>query len=351
MDGLTVKDIWVSFPNKPHVLSGVSFEQARGEVLAVLGPSGCGKSTLLAVIAGLIQQERGTVRWQGKDLSETPAHKRGFGLMFQDYALFPHMRVRDNVAFGLRMQGLPRPAMDKRVTETLDLVGLPGYEERDVHNLSGGEQQRVALARALAPKPNLLMLDEPMGSLDRALRERLLEDLRSIVRQSGQTTLYVTHDQEEAYTLADRIVVMQAGQVAQIGTPQEIYRQPASPFVARFIGLTNFVPGEAAEGQVATPLGTFPLPNPAAGPVEVLFRPDAVRLGQGDYTLQGTVAEVIFQGDITRINVKVGENELYFEVPSTSELPAVDDRVSLSFVPAEGLQIFEPEKGNDFSNE
>jgi ABC-type Fe3+/spermidine/putrescine transport system ATPase subunit len=336
---LEVRDIQVSFENKPNVLDGISFSQQAGEVVALLGPSGCGKSTLLSVIAGLLQPQRGAVLWDGKDLADTPTHRRSFGLMFQDYALFPHMRVKENIAFGLKMQGFSQPEIDQQVAETLALVGLPGFAGRDVNNLSGGEQQRVALARALAPQPRLLMLDEPLGSLDRALRQRLLEDLRQIIKSTHQTTLYVTHDQEEAYALADRVVVMRAGQAAQIGTPQEIYRQPASIFVARFIGLTNFVPGQAAGGVLTTPLGNFPVSSKENGEVTALIRPDQVRLGTGEVELCGTVTDRSFFGEYTQIKVKIENYDFTFSLPS-GELPEVGQEVRLSINPDTGLQVF-----------
>lgn len=346
MDGLTVNNIHKAFTDDALVLAGISFSQAEGEVLAILGPSGCGKSTLLSIIAGLLPPDRGTIRWDGKDLSSVPPHKRGFGLMFQDYALFPHMRVRDNIAFGLRMQGLSRLAMDKRVAETLDLVGLPGFEQRDISTLSGGEQQRVALARAIAPEPSLLMLDEPLGSLDRNLRLQLMDDLREIVRKSRQTTLYVTHDQEEAYTLADRIVVMRAGKVAQIGTPQQIYLSPASAFVARFVGLTNLIPGEASGKIIGTTLGSFPLAEPASGSVLALIRPDAANLEGRGQPFTGRVGEVAFMGETTRAQIKIQDLQLSFEFPSSVRLPAQGEEVTLYLDTTQKIQSFpgnEPE--------
>ncbi len=341
MSGLEVQAITKTFQPGVPVLSGISFSQEVGEIVAVLGPSGCGKSTLLSIIAGLLEPDSGTVRWNGKDLRGVPPHQRGFGLMFQDYALFPHMRVRDNVAFGLRMQGAAREAMDTRVAETLEMVGLPGFGERDVHQLSGGEQQRVALARAIAPNPGLLMLDEPLGSLDRNLRQQLLEDLRQIVRSAHQTTLYVTHDQDEAFSLADRLVVMRAGQIMQTGTPQEIYRQPACAFVARFVGLTNLVPGEAQGGQVETPLGNFPLAEPANGPVQILLRPDAARWVDGADALSGKVEEVIFQGETTRVHLSAaGGIQLHFDLPSAAALPPVGEQITFSLDRETGVQAF-----------
>jgi ABC-type Fe3+/spermidine/putrescine transport system ATPase subunit len=345
MSGLSVAGIHKTFAGKP-VLAGVSFDQSPGEVLAVLGPSGCGKSTLLSIIAGLVLPEHGKVIWDGQDLSGIPPHKRNFGLMFQDYALFPHMNVRANVAFGLRMHGLPKGVVEKTVAETLDLVGLPGFDSRDVHTLSGGEQQRVALARALALQPNVLMLDEPLGSLDRALREQLLEDLREIIRRAQQTTLYVTHDQEEAYTLADRIVVMRAGKVVQIGTPQQIYQQPNSAFVARFVGLNNLLPGKARGSEVRTSLGVFPLASPAQGPVQVLLRPDAARFGDQHTDLTGEVTEVVFRGETCLVRISAGEEKqpLSFELSSNEAIPQAGDRVQFSIDPGPGLAWFTMEQ-------
>ena len=345
MSGLSVAGIQKIFDGKP-VLAGVSFEQTPGEVLAVLGPSGCGKSTLLSIIAGLVLPDQGNVVWDGEDLSGVPAHKRNFGLMFQDYALFPHMNVRANVAFGLRMHGLPKEVVERTVAEILDLVGLPGFDTRDVHTLSGGEQQRVALARALAPQPKLLMLDEPLGSLDRAMREQLLEDLREIIRQAQQTTLYVTHDQEEAYALADRIVVMRAGRVVQIGTPQQIYQQPSSAFVARFVGLNNLVPGEARGSEVSTLLGVFPLKSPAQGPVQVLLRPDAARIGDQYSDLAGEVTEVVFRGETCLVRISAGEGNypFSFELPSSEAIPQAGERAQFSIDAGLGLTWFPTER-------
>lgn len=347
MSGLEVKGIEKSYAANKTVLKGVSFSQQKGEVVALLGPSGCGKSTLLAIIAGLLAQDKGQVFWQGKDLAGTPPHQRGFGLMFQDYALFPHMRVRENVAFGLKMQGASPDEIDQVITRTLALVGLPGFGGRDVNTLSGGEQQRVALARSLAPQPGLLMLDEPLGSLDRALRSQLLEDLRGIIRATHQTTLYVTHDQEEAYSLADRVVVLQAGEVAQIGTPREIYQSPKSAFVARFVGLSNLIEGDAQGDQANTPLGVIPLKESASGPVEVLIRPDAAQLsGEGapqdnGLAFSGTVAEAAFMGETTQLQLDIpGHGKLTFEFPTNQDLPATGEEITLTLDLKEGCQSF-----------
>jgi thiamine transport system ATP-binding protein len=214
----------------------VDLTVADGEIVCVLGPSGSGKSSLLRAVAGLEPHVDGTVAWDGTDLARVPPHRRGFGLMFQDHALFPHRDVLGNVAFGLRMQRLPRAEVATRAKAALELVGLGGFERRQVRSLSGGEQQRVALARALAAQPRVLMLDEPLGALDRALREHLVTELRQLYQRLELTTLFVTHDHDEAFALADRLVVMHGGRIEQVGRPTDVWRRPANAFVAEFLG-------------------------------------------------------------------------------------------------------------------
>jgi ABC-type Fe3+/spermidine/putrescine transport system ATPase subunit len=341
---LQVSDLHKSF-GATHALQGVSFEVQAGEILAVLGPSGCGKSTLLSVIAGLEHPERGAVFWEGRSLEGVPPHQRGFGLMFQDFALFPHRNVFNNVAFGLQMAGWERSKIEQRVNQVLELVGLPDFAGRDVNNLSGGEQQRVALARSLAPGPKLLMLDEPLGSLDRNLRERLVLDLRKILKSTHQTAIYVTHDQDEAFSLADRIVVMNAGRVEQAGRPQEIYLQPATIFVARFLGLNNLMPGTLHRDEggqsVQTPIGVFPVQTGLQGEVTVLLRPDAVQAGEGDpCRIQGTVVEATFRGQTCRLVLQVADQPLAFNFPSNVQLPAPGEAMVISFSSDQALQFF-----------
>ena len=235
---LRVEDIRVAFDGAP-ALDGASIEAETGETLSVLGPSGCGKTTLLRVIAGLQAPDAGRILLDDDDLAGIPVHRRDVGLMFQDNVLFPHRDVAGNIAFGLRMNGLPRNEITQRVRELLELVGLPGAEKRAVQTLSGGEQQRVALARALAPKPRVLLLDEPLGSLDGPLRERLLSDLRELFAALQLTVVYVTHDAGEAFALGHAVAVMRAGRVVQNATPDELWRQPADDWVARFLGMRN----------------------------------------------------------------------------------------------------------------
>ncbi|MFF3064799.1 ABC transporter ATP-binding protein [Oerskovia sp. NPDC057915] len=254
--GLAVRDVVVHYadpaPGKgpgTTAVRGVSLDLAPGEVLALLGPSGCGKSSLLRAVAGLEPVADGSVAWDGHDLAGVPVHRRGFGLMFQEGQLFPHRDVAGNVAFGLRMAGVKRPAAAGRVAELLDLVGLAGYAQRPVATLSGGERQRVALARALAPEPQLLLLDEPLSALDRGLRDRLAGDLRAALVATGTTALFVTHDHDEAFTVADRVAVMDAGRLLQVAAPEDLWRAPASRRVAEFLGYQAFVPVGAVPAE------------------------------------------------------------------------------------------------------
>jgi len=343
MKTLEVKNIHKSF-GKTKALAGVSFDVAEGEILAVLGPSGCGKSTLLSVIAGLEIPDKGDVYWKGQNIAAVPPHKRGFGLMFQDFALFPHKDVFGNIAFGLQMDGFEKEKVASIVRETLLLLGLPDFEKRDVSSLSGGEQQRVALARSLAPKPRLMMLDEPLGSLDKALRERLLDDLRAILRDTCQTTLYVTHDQEEAFSLADRVVVMSAGEVAQIGTPQEVYRNPKSVFVADFVGLTNIFPGRGLSTEkgaaIETSIGRFYVDKPVTGPVLVLLRSDAANLDGSGSPLSGKVEAIAFRGGVTRITINLDGVLMDFDFDSNLALPSVGSSITIGVDLKKGLRVF-----------
>jgi ABC-type Fe3+/spermidine/putrescine transport system ATPase subunit len=343
LDGLQVHNITKAYGNT-IALKGVSFNLEQGQILSVLGPSGCGKSTLLHIIAGLEPPDTGTVSWKGEDLVSVPPHERLFGLMFQEFALFPHMNVAENVAFGLYMQHKGANEIANRTSRVLDLVGLAGFEDRNVDTLSGGERQRVALARSLAPQPRLLMLDEPFGALDRTLRERLMLQLPGILHNMNQTAIYVTHDQEEAFAIAARVVIMHGGQIAQIGTPEEIYCNPASYFVAQFLGLSNLLTVESVEGQdgsvIRTPLGEFRLDVEPAKGASLLLRPDQVQLGsEGPVVVEGTVLQRSFRGGTQRIRVAVGETELIFDFTTGTGLPEAGQIVKLSFDPKEALQV------------
>lgn len=326
-----------------------------GQVVSVLGPSGCGKSTLLRVIAGLQSVEAGDVLWDGRSLRDTPPHRRGFGLMFQDYSLFPHKTVAGNVAFGLRMAGMGRAEVSRRVDTALERVGLHGYRARSIGNLSGGEQQRVALARALAPEPRLLMLDEPLGALDRSLRERLLGELRQLFAELGITAIYVTHDQEEAFALADHVVVMRAGRVEQEGRPEEVWRRPAGEWVARFLGLANIVEARLENGWAVTSWGRFRVFSAGAAEVvgaaptasaaaRLVLRPDALTVVPIEATPEGAargrVVSRVFRGGGYRLRVQVdGGPMLEVEVP-LSGVPQIGARVGLT-IHTEGAFVVE----------
>ncbi|MEV3993412.1 ABC transporter ATP-binding protein [Streptomyces sp. NPDC049837] len=303
---LALQDVTVRFGSRVAV-DGVSLDVADHEIVCVLGPSGSGKSTLLRVVAGLQPVDAGRVLLDGADQSGVPVHRRGVGLMFQDHQLFPQRDVGGNVAFGLRMRRASREEQARRVAELLDLVGLPGAERRAVAALSGGEQQRVALARALAPSPRLLMLDEPLGQLDRGLRERLVVELRHLFGRLGTTVLAVTHDQGEAFALADRVVVMRDGRIAQSGTPLEVWQRPASEFVARFLGFDNVV-GATVTGEAAdTVWGKVPVPSGSPqGAARVLVRPAGVRLGDPADGLRCTVEGRTFRGHHVAVRLRPG---------------------------------------------
>jgi len=342
---LEIANLQKSYPDG-WSLKGVAFTLREGEILCLLGPSGCGKTTLLRLIAGLETPDSGQILLDGRDVTGVPPHRRPFGLMFQEYALFPHKDVFDNVAFGLRMAGWPQPAIRARVEQVLELVGLSGFARRDVNLLSGGERQRVALARSLAPQPRLLMLDEPLGALDRALRERLLSELPALLRQVGVTAITVTHDQEEAFALADRLVVMHAGQVIQQGAPEAVYHCPASVEVARFLGLTNLLPARpAGDDTVETPLGRLVVGTPSADDRTVLLvRPEAIRpAGTGVNRVEGTVIERAFRGGTYRLTWRTPDGiELTGDWPSSQPAPAVGEHITLTLDPA-GLVLLEGE--------
>ncbi len=311
---LRVEEVSVRF-GEHAALDRVSLEVAQGEVVTVLGPSGSGKSTLLRVVAGLERPDSGRVLLEGDDLAPVPAHRRGIGLVFQDHALFQHRDVEGNVAFGLRMRGDPPMSVTARVQELLQLVGLSGYERRSVGTLSGGEQQRVALARALAPEPRVLLLDEPLGSLDRRLRDRLLEDLARLFDELGITAVYVTHDQAEAFALGDRTAIFRRGRVVQTGTPDELWAHPADEDVARFLGLANVL---------ETP----------DGPRVVRPEAVAVRVVRAGAAGDGIVESAARQGPVVRLRVELSDGRRLDTVVAALEHPTVGDRVTVTIDPA-----------------
>ncbi|MGW7545533.1 ABC transporter ATP-binding protein [Streptomyces sp. NPDC054770] len=336
---LTLDAATVRFGGRP-VLDAVGLGVAEHEVVCVLGPSGSGKSTLLRAVAGLQPLDSGRVLLDGHDQARVPAHRRGVGLMFQDHQLFPQRDVGGNVAFGLRMRAASKAQQGTETSELLELVGLPGAARRAVAGLSGGEQQRVALARALAPRPRLLMLDEPLGQLDRSLRERLVVELRELFGRLGTTVLAVTHDQGEAFALADRVVVMRDGRIAQTGTPLDVWQRPADEFVARFLGFGNVVRA-TVEGAVAvTPWGKVPVPGGSGqGARTLLVRPAGVRLVAADAGLPCTVAARTFQGTHVTVHLQPQDGPRLEAACALREAPEAGDAVGVEFDAAETVVL------------
>lgn len=309
------------------VLGGVNLGVAQGEFVSLLGPSGCGKTTLLRIVAGLLGVDRGTVKLDGQDITALPPHKRDVGVVFQNYALFPHLTVAENVAFGLKARR--RTAADTRaaVRKFLELVHLSDFADRSVRALSGGQQQRVAVARALAVRPKLLLLDEPFSALDRKLRETMQIDLRRLLRELGTTSVFVTHDQDEALTMSDRIAVMNKGAIEQLDTPEAIYRRPSTSFALEFVGLSSRLGGTVlgSEGdlvKVETAFGPLLAPGRFVPGARVLLavRPERIKVeGLGDYALTARLRDAVFQGSKVQLHFDAPEGDQL--LVETSDLP------------------------------
>jgi len=333
---LELIDINKSYQGKP-LLQNTSFSVGEAEIVCLLGASGSGKSTLLRIVAGLEPPESGQVKWNREDLANIPVHRRNFGLMFQDYALFPFLDVAENVAFGLKMEHLPQLDIKQRVAEVLEQMDLSGFAKRKVTELSGGEQQRVALARVLAPRPRLLMFDEPLGALDRRLRENLLGELRGILRQSRVPVIYVTHDQEEAFALADRMLLLHDGRIVRSGTPAEVWSQPGSVWVADFFGLGTILPGKIlSDGRVQTAYGIFQKKNcqhshHPGDNVSVLIRPDIDESAGQENPLEGIVRDVHFIKNKYRVSLN---DDLYLILPKA---PKIGQKLSIN-LPEKAIQ-------------
>jgi len=328
-------------------LREVSADIRRGELVSFVGPSGCGKTTLLRLVGGFIRPDGGRILLEGEDITALPPNLRATAMVFQNYALFPHLSVAENIGYGLAVRRRPRDEIARRVAELLGLVQLQGCGDRLPGQLSGGQQQRVALARALSLQPKVLLLDEPLSNLDANLRLQMRAEITRLQRELRQTVVFVTHDQEEAMSISDRIVVMEAGRILQTGPPAEIYERPASRFVARFVGTANFLEGVLTNGlpgvaRVATPLGPLHLAHPpdalAAGErVTVLLRPEAIRLGPAEAVSQpnrftGTLVDVMYGGAQARYTVAVGGVHLAVDLPDPRHAPAYarGDRVTIA---------------------
>ena len=330
------------------LLQDVSFSLEKGEILCLLGPSGSGKTTLLRLLAGLEKEDTGTIMFCGMDIRDVPPHRRNFGMMFQEYALFPHKSVQQNVAFGLEMQHCPGDELTRRVQTVLAMVGLAGLEHRNIDELSGGERQRVALARSLAPEPKLLLLDEPLGSLDRALRDRLTGEIRTILKELEVTAIFVTHDQAEAFSIADKVAILHHGILQQFDTPENLYRHPGNSTVARFLGFRNLIAGTVAgDNMFDCSLGTLPVMSTIPGRSSrhntiptLLIRPEGARLADcstasnNEIQVSGTITDRQFQGSTYRLNLYVDEITLSFDIPIDPPPPMVGRPIHLVLNPS-----------------
>ena len=318
----------------------MSLEVPKGELVAFLGPSGCGKTTSLRMIAGLTPQSEGRIVVGGDDLTGVPTYKRDMGLVFQSYALFPHMSVERNIGFGLEMREVPRGEIASRVKDAITLVHLTGMEKRRPTQLSGGQQQRVALARALVIRPSILLLDEPLSNLDAKLRDEMRNEIRDIQKRLGITAVFVTHDQSEALTMCDKVVVMNHGRLEQVGTPTELYEQPRTAFVAGFVGRMNRIRAEARNGSTEFSGQRLPVPAGLDGPIDIMIRPHRIAIGPGSpgdtrYQVSGTIARTVFVGDILQYDVDVAGQVVSVELSTRGNESLLEPGapVSLSWGP------------------
>jgi spermidine/putrescine transport system ATP-binding protein len=359
-------DAYLSIESATKVFDGTAAVQdftlhiADGEFVSLLGPSGCGKTTLLRMIAGFEFPDTGSILLEGRDITAMPAHKRPVNMVFQRVTLFPHLNVFDNIAFGLRLKRVSAEETRKRVGDALDLVRLPGFAEREVRTLSGGQAQRVALARAIVNRPKVLLFDEPLSALDLQIRRQLQVELKDIHRELRSTFVYVTHDQEEAMTMSDRVVVMSAGVIVQVGDPIEVYRSPSSLFVASFVGNPNVWPGTVtavSNGFVGVEVGArlFPAPTPerpvrVGDRVALVLRAEALTLSPrsapdpGACCVDGTVADVRFAGTVVSYRVDLGDRQLTVSRPPQAEILAEGQPVSVSWNPRDSILLSDEEE-------
>ena len=340
---LSIQNVKKAF-GQTTVVQDFNLDVGRGEFVSFLGPSGCGKTTVLRMVAGFEEPTAGSIMIGGKDVTRLKPNQRNIGMVFQAYALFPNLTVAQNIAFGLKVAGTPKAESDRRVAEMLELIKLPQFGDRYPYQLSGGQQQRVALARALAPKPKVLLLDEPLSALDAKVRVSLRDEIRAIQRELGITTIFVTHDQEEALSISDRIVVMYGGKAEQVGAPFEIYNRPATKFVANFVGTLNVLEGtvsDASSGKVRIDTQEVSLKGKLNGSktgdtLSLALRPEAIALGRhpgNDSSLSGEIADVHFLGSVIRVRVGVAGSMVSLDTfnNSTTPPPSVGQKTEISF--------------------
>jgi putative spermidine/putrescine transport system ATP-binding protein len=348
---LSIQGVRKSF-GPTTVVQDFNLDVGTGEFVSFLGPSGCGKTTVLRMVAGFEEPTSGAIVIGGKDVTRLKPNQRNIGMVFQAYALFPNLTVAQNIAFGLKVAGMPKADADKRVAEMLNLIKLPQFGDRYPYQLSGGQQQRVALARAIAPKPKLLLLDEPLSALDAKVRVSLRDEIRAIQKELGITTVFVTHDQEEALSISDRIVVMYGGKAEQVGTPFEIYNRPATKFVANFVGTLNVLEGtvtDPATGAVQVGASSVLLKgklngSKAGDALSLALRPEAISLGRQpgrEATLGGEISEVSFLGSVIRVRVGLGRDVVSLDTFNSpaSPPPTVGEKAEISFSPEDVLVL------------
>jgi putative spermidine/putrescine transport system ATP-binding protein len=348
---LDVQNLTKSFGSNT-VVKEVSFAFDKGEFISLLGPSGCGKTTILRMIAGFERPTSGAILVDGQDITQLKPNQRQLGMVFQAYALFPNLNVGDNIGFGLKIAGMGAEERRARVDEMLRLIGLPGFEKRYPYEMSGGQQQRVALARAIAPRPRMLLLDEPLSALDAKIRVSLREEIRSIQRDLGITTVFVTHDQEEALSISDRIVVMNAGNIEQLGAPHDIYNKPATRFVATFVGQLNTIEATivdpaaktvSIDGQIVA-VSQLPADAKPGAAIMLTLRPELLTPGLrdgNDIALSGTIADVTFLGSVIRLRVSLGSNTVSLDTfnDQRSAPPARGEAITISLASKDLLAL------------
>ena len=335
MSYLTLQQVALGYGNARTAVQGLDLDVARGELISLLGPSGCGKTTTMRAIAGLIELRAGSITLDGRDISRLPPNKRDIGLVFQSYALFPHLNVFDNVAFGLRLRKVPAAELRQRVEKVIAAVGLSGFEARLPAQMSGGQQQRVALARAIVIEPKLLLLDEPLSNLDAKLRVQMRAELRRIQRELGITMLYVTHDQDEALAMSDRIVVMNAGKIEQLDTPERLFNAPRTRFVANFMGFENLF--DYRDGALHGQHGSLPCPGLPAGTACAGWRVQQVQVGSGSY--RGRVLSRGFLGESVEYLLQTALGEVRGMAPAAQALAREGDDVAFQLPLEQALTL------------